>query len=209
MSRRTRTRRKQDKWRSKKRYTLISPPYFGEKELGTTLAEDANELMGRVIETTLYDITGDFVQQQIKLFFQVIGRKQQSLETIFKGHEYSRDYLRSLVRRGSSRIDSILNVNTKDGYRIRLSITLFSVLRVRTSQINQARSIINKIVLEKATILNFDQFVQEAVLGKMASDVYNEVKKVFPIRNAGVRKSKLISSPDEDKIIRQKIEIQA
>ncbi len=209
MSRRTRTRRKQDKWRSKKRYTLISPPYFGEKELGTTLAEDANELMGRVIETTLYDITGDFAQQQIKLFFQVIGRKQQNLETIFKGHEYSRDYLRSLVRRGSSRIDSILNVNTKDGYKIRLSITLFSVLRVRTSQINQARSIINKIVLEKATTLNFDQFVQEAVLGKMASDIYNDVKKVFPIRNAGVRKSKLISFPDEDTIIRQKIEIQA
>ncbi len=209
MSRRTRTRRKQDKWRSKKRYTLISPPYFGEKELGTTLAEDANELMGRVIETTLYDITGDFAQQQIKLFFQVIGRKQQRLETIFKGHEYSRDYLRSLVRRGSSRIDSILNVNTKDGYKVRLSITLFSVLRVRTSQINQARKIINKIVLEKATTLNFNQFVQEAVLGKMASDVYNEVKKVFPIRNSGVRKSKLISFPDEDEIIRQEIEIQA
>lgn len=209
MSRRTRTRRKQDKWRSKKRYTLISPPYFGEKELGTTLAEDANELMGRVIETTLYDITGDFAQQQIKLFFQVIGRKQQRLETIFKGHEYSRDYLRSLVRRGSSRIDSILNVNTKDGYKVRLSITLFSVLRVRTSQINQARRIINKIVLDKATTLNFNQFVQEAVLGKMASDIYNEVKKVFPIRNSGVRKSKLISFPDEDEIIRQKIEIQA
>lgn len=209
MSRRTRTRRKQDKWRSKKRYTLISPPYFGEKELGTTLAEDANELMGRVIETTLYDITGDFAQQQIKLFFQVIGRKQQRLETIFKGHEYSRDYLRSLVRRGSSRIDSILNVNTKDGHKVRLSITLFSVLRVRTSQINQARRIINKIVLEKATTLNFNQFVQEAVLGKMASDIYNDIKKVFPIRNSGVRKSKLISFPDEDEIIRQKIEIQA
>jgi len=204
-----RTRRKQDKWRSKKRYNLISPPYFGEKELGTTLAEDANELIGRVIETTLYDITGDFAQQQIKLFFQVIGRKQQSLETIFKGHEYSRDYLRSLVRRGSSRIDSILNVNTKDGYKIRLSITLFSVLRVRSSQINKSRSIINKIVLEKAMILNFNQFVQEAVLGKMASDIYNEVKKVFPIRNAGVRKSKLISFPDEDKKIEQKIEIKA
>ena len=204
-----RTTRKQDKWRSKKRYTLTSPPYFGEKELGTTVAEDANKLIGRVIETTLYDITGDFTQQQIKLFFQVISRKQLNLETIFKGHEYSRDYLRSLVRRGSSRIDSILNVTTKDEYKIRLSVTLFSVLRVRTSQINQVRSIINKIVLDKAITLNFDQFVQEAVLGKMASDIYNEVKKVFPIRNAGVRKSKLISFPDKSKIIKQKIEIQA
>jgi small subunit ribosomal protein S3Ae len=204
-----RTRRKQDKWRNKKRYTLISPPYFGEKELGTTVTEDANKLIGRVIETTLYDITGDFTQQQIKLFFQVINRKQQSLETVFKGHEYSRDFLRSLVRRGSSRIDSILKVKTKDGYGLRISITLFSVLRVRASQITVVRSIINKIVLEKAMTLNFDQFVQEAVLGKMGSDIYNKVKKIFPIRNAGVRKSKLLSFPDESKIIKQKIEIQA
>ena len=204
-----RTRRKQDKWRSKKRYTLISPPYFGEKELGTTVTEDANKLIGRVIETTLYDITGDFTQQQIKLFFQVINRKKQNLETVFKGHEYSRDFLRSLVRRGSSRIDSILKVNTKDGYGLRISITLFSVLRVRASQITVVRSIINKIVLEKAMTLNFDQFVQEAVLGKMGSDIYNKAKKIFPIRNAGVRKSKLLSFPDESKIIKQKIEIQA
>jgi len=31
------------------------------------------------------------------------------------------------------------------------------------------------------------------VLGKIASDVYNEAKKVAPMRHAGIRKSKLVS----------------
>jgi len=32
-------------------------------------------------------------------------------------------------------------------------------------------------------------------LGKMGSDVYNEAKKVCPLRHVGVRKSKLLSMP--------------
>jgi small subunit ribosomal protein S3Ae len=35
------------------------------------------------------------------------------------------------------------------------------------------------------------------VLGKMGSDVYNEAKKVCPLRHVGVRKSKLLSMPLE------------
>jgi small subunit ribosomal protein S3Ae len=53
----------------------------------------------------------------------------------------------------------------------------------------------NRIVQEKASSLNFDQFVQETVLGKIASDIYNEAKKIAPLRHVGIRKSKLISQP--------------
>ena len=54
-----------------------------------------------------------------------------------------------------------------------------------------------KIVSEKAAILTFDQFAQEVVLGKIASDIYNEAKKVAPLRHVGIRKSKLTSHPSE------------
>ncbi|MDH5420043.1 MAG: 30S ribosomal protein S3ae, partial [Candidatus Bathyarchaeota archaeon] len=43
--------------------------------------------------------------------------------------------------------------------------------------------------------LTFDQFVQELVLGKIASDVYNEAKKIAPLRHVGIRKSKLTLQP--------------
>jgi ribosomal protein S3AE len=33
------------------------------------------------------------------------------------------------------------------------------------------------------------------VLGKIASDVYNEAKKVSPLRHVGIRKSKLVAQP--------------
>ena len=52
------------------------------------------------------------------------------------------------------------------------------------------------IVKEKAAALNLDSFVQEVVLGKIASDVYNEAKKVAPLRHVGINKSKLLAQPE-------------
>lgn len=191
-----RRRRVRDKWRSKDWYTIYSPPYFGGAVIGTTPSDDPDKLMSRVIETTLYDLTGDFSQQHIKLGFQIFEVNENRLETIFKGHEYSSDYLRSLVRRGSTRVDLIYDLTTQDDYRIRASFVAFSVVRIKTSHITGIRVLASQILEEKAKTLNFDQFVQEAVLGKIASDIYNEAKKVVPLRHVGIRKTKLISYPN-------------
>jgi ribosomal protein S3AE len=40
--------------------------------------------------------------------------------------------------------------------------------------------------------------VQETVLQKVASDVYNEAKKVTRLRHVGVRKTKLVGKPQTE-----------
>jgi small subunit ribosomal protein S3Ae len=192
LSRRGRVR---DKWRSKKWYSVISPEYFGGIEIGSVPSDEPQKLVGRTVESTLYDITEDFAHQYLKMFFQITNVEGKRADTIFKGHEYSRDYLRSLVRRRTTRVDSILEVETKDNYKLRVSACAFTLNRIRTSQENEIRSFITKIIEEKTTSLTFDQFVQEAVLGKIASDIYNDAKKITPLRHVGIRKTKLISIP--------------
>ena len=105
--------------------------------------------------------------------------------------------MRSLVRRRTTRVDIVLNVAAKDGYRLRVSVCAFTLNRVKTSQEIGIRSIMQQIVREKATTLTFDQLAQEIVLGKIASDIYKEAKKVAPLRHIGIRKSKLIFQPTE------------
>jgi len=119
----------------------------------------------------------------------------KTAQTIFKGHEYSRDYLRSLVRRKTTRIEAIISATTKDGYRLRLGICAFTLVRIKTSQEKAIRDIMKRIAQEKASTLTFDQFVQEMVLQKIASDIYNEAKKIAPLRHVGIRKSKLTLQP--------------
>ena len=184
-----------DKWRGKAWYLVVAPPFFGNVELGTLPAEEQEQLIGRVVEATLYDITGDFSHQYLKMFFQVNRMDGKTAHTLFKGHEYSRDYLRSLVRRRTTKVDGLFNLTTKDGYKLRVSVSALTLSRIRTSQEKIIRHMMAKTINEKAAALTLDQFVQEMVLGKIASDIYNEAKKVAPLRHVGIRKSKLVAQP--------------
>src|SRR5216683_2668601 len=153
------TKKVRDKWRAKEWYSVFTPSYFGEQNVALIPVEDPKKLIGRVVETTLYEITNDFAHQSTKLYFLVVANTGDRCDTILKSHEYSTDYLRSLVRRGSTRMDGIFTANTIDNYLTRVYIVAFSHGRIN------------------------------------GSDVYNEAKKVCPLRHVGVRKSKLLSMP--------------
>jgi small subunit ribosomal protein S3Ae len=76
-------------------------------------------------------------------------------------------------------------------------VSALTLSRIKTSQEKIIRKIMEKTIKEKAAALALDGFVQEVVLGKIASDIYNESKKVAPLRHVGIRKSKLIGQPAE------------
>jgi small subunit ribosomal protein S3Ae len=174
---------------------VVAPSFFGNYELGSIPAQEPEQLIGRVVETTLYDITGDFSHHFLKMFFQINEVDAKTAKTLFKGHEYSRDYLRSLVRRRTTKVDSLINLTTKDGFKLRIAVSALTLSRIKTSQEKIIRKIMEKTIHEKATALSLDQFVQEMVLGKIASDIYNQAKEVAPLRHVGIRKSKLIAQP--------------
>jgi small subunit ribosomal protein S3Ae len=190
------TRKVRDKWRAKQWYDVYAPAYFGEKRVASIPCGDPSRLIGRVVETTLYDITNDFSHQSQKLYFLAVKVKGARAETILKGHEYSADYLRSLVRRGSTRIDAIFNVTSRDQYVTRASVVAFTRDRVNANQQHLIRSIMRKTVEEKAATLAYDQLCHEMVLGIFGSEVYNLAKKISPLRHVGVRKSKLLVIPE-------------
>ncbi len=185
-----------DKWRRKDWYDIYLPRYFGETKVGETPAGDPSNIMGRVYATTLAQITGDFSQEHLKMYFQVIEIEENSAQTVFKGHEYLRDYLRSLVRRRSTKVDGFFRITTIDGYKLKIVVTALTTTRIKTSQEKSIRDVMRAVVEEKAQTLEFGQIVHEMVLGKLASDVYNEAKKTTPLRHVGVRKSELLAMPN-------------
>jgi small subunit ribosomal protein S3Ae len=184
-----------DKWRRKEWYDIILPRYFGETKVGETPSDDGEKVMGRVFETTLASITGDFSQEYIKMYFQVNEIEDHTARTVFKGHEYLRDYLRSLVQRRSTKVDGFFNINTVDGYRVKIVVTAMTTTRIKTSKEHDIRNIMKEVVQEKSETLSYDQLAHEMVLGKLASDVYNQARKVTALRHVGVRKSELLSLP--------------
>jgi small subunit ribosomal protein S3Ae len=185
-----------DKWKLKQWVTVLASPSFGNAPIGRVPITDVEKPQGRVVETTLYDILKQDPQHySFKLYFQIDRVEGDTAYTILKGHEFSREYLRSLIRRGSSMSDFIKDYKTKDGYLVRVYTIALSQGRMNSSKKHEIRMIIDKIIGERAADLAYDQFVQETVLQKLASDVYNEAKKVTRLRHVGVRKTKLIGRP--------------
>jgi small subunit ribosomal protein S3Ae len=181
-----------DKWRQKKWYIVVAPAAFGNVELGKTLSDDPQKLVGRILESTLYNITEDFSQLHVKLYFRITKVEGDKAYTIFKGHDLARDYLRSLVRRGSSRIDGIFPMVTKDGYRLRVGVIALSTVRTKSSQKHNIRHIMEDVISKKNDQLLYDELVQQLVLGKIASEIYNAAKSVYPLRKIEVRKSEVV-----------------
>ncbi|MDG6933894.1 MAG: 30S ribosomal protein S3ae [Nitrososphaerota archaeon] len=195
-----------DKWREKTWITILTPKSFGNKPIASIPVTDVEHAMNRTVETTLFDLLQqDPAHYNIKLFFKIAEVEGETAYTIFKGHEYSREFIKSLVRRGSSMINFISDYRTRDGYVVRVYVSAFTQGRVNSSKKSSMRKAADSVLKEKAASLPYDQFIQEVVLGKLGADVFGEAKKVAALRHMDIRKTKLISMPEETRKKKEEI----
>jgi small subunit ribosomal protein S3Ae len=190
-----RGQRKVDGWKSKQWYNIVTPDMMGQQEIGETISNEPELLLGRVIEVTLGDLTNDMSKYNVKLVLKVDQVGGDSAYTKFIGHELTRDYLRSLIKRQTSMITANLDVITKDGYKIRIKPTCFTVKRARSSQIKAIRQYMTSIVQRRAYESDFNTFIQDAVLGKLSAQIYRDVKTLYPLRRVEILKSTVLTEP--------------
>ncbi|HOT07297.1 MAG: 30S ribosomal protein S3Ae [Methanosaeta sp. PtaB.Bin039] len=190
-----RSQRKSERAKVKQWFKVIGPEMFGRSPVGETIANDPSKLVGRIIETTLGDLTNNFSKQNTKLRFKVDKVAGDSAYTKFVGHEMTTDYIRSLVKRRTSRIDSIVDVVTTDGYQVRVKPSCFTVKRARANQVKTIRDLARQVVLERGSTLDLNGLIQEVVLGKLSLDIYKEAKAIYPLRRVEVRKTQIMAEP--------------
>jgi len=190
-----RSQRKAESRKAKQWYKVVSPEIFGRAPFGETIANDPERVVGRIVETTLGDLTNNFSKQNTKLKFRVDRVAGDSAYTKFLGHEMTTDYVRSLVKRRTSRIDAIVDVTTIDGYQVRIKPSCFTVKRARANQVKSIRELSKRVILEKSKSLDLNQLIQDVVQGKMSLDIYKEAKMIYPLRRVEVRKTEIITEP--------------
>jgi small subunit ribosomal protein S3Ae len=193
MSERSISRQRQQKrW-----YTLIAPEQFDRAELGETPADEPEKVMDRTVETTLGDITGNANENNVKLTFQVNDVGSDTAYTEFIRHELTRDYLRSLVRRGSSKVAAIITVRTTDDYRVQIQPVAFTTKRADDSQKKAIRRTMIDLVEDAAEERTFQELIDSVVEGRLSSAIYNEAKTIYPLRRVEVQKATLEAHPEE------------
>jgi len=188
-----------DKWREKKWVTVLAPSAFNNVPIAYVPITDDQSALGRVVEVTLFDIVkGDPSQHQFKLYFQVNKVEGETATSIFKRYEYAKEFLRSLVRRGSSLINFIADLKTKDGYLFRIKIIALTQKKLNTSRKHALRLIAKDVMVKTIPEMTIDQFIQATAFGKINSDILAAVKKVIHVRHVGIEKAKLIRTAEAE-----------
>ena len=190
-----RRRRVRDTWKEKQWYKIMTPKEFGDAEIGTTPARDADILLKRRVESSMRELTGDFSKQYVKLSFQINNVAGDTANTKFVGHQVTTDYVRSMIRRGTSRIDSLVDVTTKEGYKVNVHIIAITVKRAKASQQKFIRETMGNLIQQAVDGKTFPEFVEGVITGKMASSIYHETKKIYPLKRVEIIKTQVAEEP--------------
>jgi small subunit ribosomal protein S3Ae len=180
----------------KRWYTVLAPEEFDRQELGETPAEEPEQVYDRTIETTLGNLTSGG-ENNVKLKFQVSDVGSDTASTEFVKYELTRDYKRSLVRRGSSKIQVTITVLTTDDYRLKIQPVAYTTKQADQSQQKAIRRTMIDMVEESAEERTFESLLDSITEGRLSSGIYGEANTIYPLRRVEVQKAELVAHPEE------------
>ncbi|TLX85892.1 MAG: hypothetical protein E6L01_05185, partial [Thaumarchaeota archaeon] len=143
-------------------------------------------------------------------FVEIENVNEGVASTIFKGHEYGKEFLRSLVRRGSSMITHIHNYSTNDGHEFRVEIVAFSQRRINSSKKHEIRKVIHKLLSERIPQWDLNTFIKQVTddNSEFNREILEKGKRIALLRHIGIKKTKLVTShklliqkPDTENLI--------
>jgi len=191
MAKKKQAGRRVEGWKAKSWYKVYTPDSLGKAYIGDTIANDPENVVGRIMQTTLGEIINDYARQNVKMKFRVETVTGDAAYTEFVGHELTRDYLRSLVKRRTSRIDSHVPVTTKDGKKVELTVTCYTLTRANLSQTHAIRGLMAQKAQDMAKEGDFNALLNGIVTGEISKEIFKAVKPIFPVRRVEIIKSKV------------------
>jgi len=185
---RTTTRKVKDRWKAKNWYQILAPSIFNNVPVAETLAESPDNLIGRVSEVSLQDLTNDFRKSHIKLLFSIDKIEQNTAHTQLKGTQLTSDYLRRMIRRRKSRVDGVFNLETRDGALLTVKPFAIAEKRIQSSQKKLIRNVMKEVIAKEGKVKTLNAFVRDCIDGKIGSEIYKNCKVYYPVKRIEVNK---------------------
>ncbi|MCK4415750.1 MAG: 30S ribosomal protein S3ae [Thermoplasmatales archaeon] len=192
---RSTARKVKDKWRAKNWYQILAPTLFDSVPVSETLSDKPNNLIGRITEVSLQDITNDFRKAHIKLFFKIDKIQDGNAHTQFNGHTLTSDYLRRMIRRRKSRVDGVYDIETRDGAYLRVKPFAITEKRIQNSQKKLIRNVMKETITKEGKTKTLNEFLRDTLEGKTGSAIYKNCKKFYPVKRVEIYKTELKRLP--------------
>jgi len=183
---------RRDPWAAKRWFPVYLPAYLGGTQIAEVPANSPDKLINRTLEITLFDITKNISHIPIKILLQIVRTDGNAAYTEFKRMELARDYVRALVRRGTSKVVGIADVVTKDGWKLRVFVLGITAYRTNTSRKHAIAREFRNLILSKVSQMDIGDLLKQIFSGDLNRELFAVAKKIYPMRKVEVMKIKVL-----------------
>ncbi len=187
-----------DKWKEKTWYTVVSPDFFGSKDIASSPSMGPENMIGRKIEIPVSDITGNFKKGTSRVVLKVTSCDGARCKTEFLGHYVSDDSVRRMVRRRRDRIDSYVRAVTNDSYKVVLKSVIVADSKLTSSRRIDVRLSVEKFLMEKIAGMSLGEAAVYVVGDDIYSDIVGAIRNIYPIKKVEIRKSEISRLAQKD-----------
>lgn len=173
-------------------YTIVAPKMFGEVEFGQTLAGEPGSIVGRRISSSLMELINDFHKYYMKFSFRVASVEGTRALTEFDGAECMHDYVSRMVTRWARRVDTVQDLTTKDGVKIRVKGIAIIPRRVKSSVKSAVRDEVRKVIAAEISEATLEDVIKGVISDTIKKHVLRNAQKIYPMRSFEIRKIELV-----------------
>lgn len=182
-----------DKWKLKKWYDVLAPKELEYKKVAEVISSEPEKLINRIVNVPLSDITGKMDRHNLytTVRFRIKEVDGSKAITEVVGHYMSFAFIKSLARRRRSVIHEVVDVETKDGKKVRLKVLLVTKAKVSSVVKKNLRRALKEQIIESAKKRNYYELVNAIFSRKFKEELYNATNPINPVESIEVKKSEL------------------
>jgi small subunit ribosomal protein S3Ae len=173
-------------------FTMVAPKMFDNMELGQTPAVDPKKLVGRKISVGLMELVKDYRKYYMKFTFRIASVEGERALTEYAGSECMRDYVSRLVVRWGRRIDTVQDLATKDGVKMRVKCITIIPRRVKSSVKSSVRNEVRRIVKEEVEASTFEDFIGTILSDGLKKKIMMNTRRIYPVKSFEIRKTEML-----------------
>ena len=182
------------KWKGKDWFSISTPDWLGGNNIATTPATDVKSVVGRVMEISVPELTGDQSKYYMRISLKTGAPVEKNVPTRFHSYYCINEYVMRMGRKGLGKVVVFVDAVTKDNWKIQVSVTAMLNRRSNANIKAKVNELINEFITSKASDMNHNDFVRAVIAGVFQMKIKKAASKIYPVRFTEITKIETIKA---------------
>jgi small subunit ribosomal protein S3Ae len=166
---------------------ILASQEFNNLEIGETICEIPQNIVGRVLEVNLMNLVNDSRKQNIRISFKVVEIKgDKAVAKAFK-YQLNNSFVKRMARREGSKMDDSFVVESKDKNKFRVKSLVVTKKKIPKSLETAIRNSIRDKIGKDFSKKQDSEIIKGVVEGNIQKELKILTRKAYPASVCEIR----------------------